>query len=206
MSGTFTLKALSSRGWQAEASPSSVRLAPGEQIVVTVVTEVPANTRVLTDPTTLQVIFQEQDTVVASAEDWTTVLQVAGVNVAEPIVTSAELGQVLTFQHRIQNLGNENDTFEITATTSLNWPIRILSPTGGIRAIGYNRSYEQVLIEVTVPANAPLGIAQAITIRATSQFNTGVTAALNNVITTPPLPPQPPPVYKVYQPVIVRPQ
>ena len=113
--------------------------------------------------------------------------QVAGVDVEPPRSSLALAGTSIVYSHTITNVGNGPDTFILTATSLDGWPIRMVldvngdgtedagdTPIVGPLALNMDVS-AQFLVVLDIPAGTPTAAAAAaVTLTATSQFDTGV--------------------------------
>ena len=119
--------------------------------------------------------------------------QVAGVDVEPPRSSLAPAGTSIVFPHTLTNVGNGPDTFVLTATSLDGWPIRMVldangdgienagdSPIAGPVALNAD-AVAQILVVLDIPGTTPTTPAQAaVTLTATSQFDTGVSDSLTD--------------------------
>ncbi len=100
------------------------------------------------------------------------------------------LGQSVTYDHIVQNTGEGNDSYAITMTSALGWPVELIDPgTGAVIAADAdgNGTWDNGVVintgtmvpgasveyrlRVTVPSGAALGDAESNALRATSDRN-----------------------------------
>ena len=119
--------------------------------------------------------------------------QAAGVDVETALSGLAPSGTSILFPHTITNVGNGPDTFVLTAASLDGWPIRMVldvngdgtedagdTPIVGPLALIADAS-AQVLVVLDIPAGIPAVVSRAaVTLAATSQFDTGVTDSLTD--------------------------
>jgi uncharacterized membrane protein len=181
---TFVLSTLAPNGWDTRVAPSSVDLARNGSTLITVTVRVPTSALSETlDIATVRAQSVTDNTAFGSAQERTTVLQVAAVSLSPPRFRAAIPGQTITFQHALVNIGNGVDTFALTATISgtgvLNWPVTVtpLNVTllpGGV--------YPVVQVRVQVPLDASPTAIGRITVKAISQSKPSVSDTLDDVI------------------------
>lgn len=126
----------------------------------------------------------------------TTVSQVAAVTVVPDNTSNADPGDVVLYAHTVTNNGNDDDTFDLTATSSEGWTVVIYADAGtiGVYEPGTDLpitgtgvlTADQVfpiLVRVTVPAGTANATVDTTTVTATSQFNTGVSDSATDTTT-----------------------
>ena len=95
-------------------------------------------------------------------------ITVGNLDVVAPSPKNVAPGTSLTHQFQVKNLGTEEDTYDLFATSSLGWcdltgiPSSVTIPAGGI---------EYIDIPVTVPAGATTGQVDVLSVQAVSQAN-----------------------------------
>jgi uncharacterized repeat protein (TIGR01451 family) len=146
----------------------------------------------------------------------TTVSQVAGVAVDPDNTGSGNPGDTVVYAHTLTNNGNEDDTFDLTASSASGWTTVVFLDTNGNGQ--YDAGPDTVIsdsglvlengtfdfwVAVTIPAGTADNASDVTTVTATSQFDAGVsdTATDTTNVTSPaltvtksvaPLGPQPP--------------
>jgi uncharacterized membrane protein len=199
MSDTFVLAVLASNGWTTRVTPTRVSLPRGGSVPISVTVQVPTTALSGTlDLATLIAQSASDGLTTARAYDYTTVPQVAGVSLSPPQTRAARPGSEIVFQHTLTNTGNGPDTFTLTATGTLAWPITITPASQSLPVAG---SYPAVLVRVQVPSSAPLGVENRITIIATSQSQPEVSSTVEDVIRTAQ---QATGDYRVHIPIVAR--
>lgn len=76
----------------------------------------------------------------------------------------AALGTVITYTHTLTNSGNYTDSFALTYSSSQGWAL-VAPPSVTLAAGGT----QQVVVTVSVPAGAAVGVVESTVITATSQ-------------------------------------
>lgn len=106
---------------------------------------------------------------------------VTGVLVQAPEAQSGYPGETLTYTFDVQNIGNEEDSYRLRATSSSGWRVRL---PGG-RVIGPLAPGESVTVDVriTIPRRVPAGTEDQLTLTATSRTDTTIQDS-GSVITT----------------------
>ncbi|MBC8163307.1 MAG: hypothetical protein H7Z42_19020, partial [Roseiflexaceae bacterium] len=178
---SYTLGARSSLGWRATVSPASLRLPPGQGAPVLVTIEVPTSAEAnVRDTTVLTARSSADPSVRGSATATTRVLQVAGAVLSPNGRATLVPGRVIAFQHSLLNSGNGRDTYTISVTQSLDWPIEIdyaVPPTRHPRGVSL-----PVQVIVSTPAGVPADAVNTIVVRATSRFDPQVFSEVTDVI------------------------
>jgi uncharacterized repeat protein (TIGR01451 family) len=126
----------------------------------------------------------------------TTVSQVAAVTVAPDNASNADPGDVVVYAHTVTNNGNDDDTFDLSATSSQGWTVAIYADAGviGVYEPGTDLPIADtgvltadavytILVTVAVPAGAANGTVDTTTVTATSQFNVGVSDSATDTTT-----------------------
>jgi CSLREA domain-containing protein len=200
VSDTFQLTYLAPFGWETVLAPSSVFLPAGGSATVAIGIRVPTSIVSGTlDITTLTATSVSDPSITASATERTTIRRVTAGVLSPRFVQSASPGQTIEFRHTLVNLGNALDTFTIRATSSLGWPVTVLNPTVQLAPAGFDNF---ITVRLTVPADAPLGAVNRITITATAQSGATIVSGVENVVAIP-LPAEER-VYPVLLPVVMR--
>ncbi len=102
-----------------------------------------------------------------------------GVTIVPNTTAAAELGSIVTYSHTVTNTGNGTETFNLTATSSLGWNVAIKDASTGalLSSVVLARNASRaIIVEVTVPANAPPGSRDVTTVRATHATRPTITA------------------------------
>ena len=95
--------------------------------------------------------------------------QVAGVSVTAPANQRGLPGETLTYAFTLQNTGNVQDTFSLQAVSSNGWPADIVDgPSIGPMDYSLSTTFD---IRMTIPAGAPPGATDVLTLTATSQLD-----------------------------------
>jgi hypothetical protein len=172
---TYDLALSSSQGWNTavttlDGSPvSSLDLAAGESTTVVVAVKVPAGTADGTqDTTTLRATSQADPSISDTASDVT----VVGAVVVVPDQSgSMAPGQTITYEHTVTNTQPTGGTFDLTATSSLGWTTSVSDAGGSPLSDVTLASGESttVVVSVTVPAGATVGLQDVTRLRASLQ-------------------------------------
>jgi uncharacterized membrane protein len=112
-------------------------------------------------------------------------------------------GTTVVFQHTLVNEGNGLDTFAITTQSQAGWMVNLTVPPSGSVSLQAGRSFP-IEIEVVIPAGAPNDFIDRITVRATSQTNTSISAEVVNTIIMPPDTQGTGNQYTIALPVVIR--
>lgn len=199
---SFELSTISNLGWETSVSPPSVRLQAGLSTAVEVTVRVPTSAEANAVGTTFVTARSIGDpSATDQAVDSTTVAQVAGVNVAPSRTGLLTQGRSLVFSHTILNTGNGPDTFTITTTQELNWPVTL--STTQTPKMGRGVSYP-LQVQVRIPADADPNIANRVTIRVTSTVDGSVRQEIIDSIRPAFRAPDDPGNNRVYLPYILR--
>jgi uncharacterized membrane protein len=201
VSDTFQLSYLAPFGWETVIAPSSVFLPAGGSATIAVGIRVPTSVVSGTlDVTTITATSVSDPSVAASATEHTTVTRVTAGVLSPRFVQLASPGQTIEFRHTLVNLGNALDTFTISASSSLGWPVTVLNPSTQLAPAGFDTF---IPVRLPVLAGAPLGAVNRITITATSRSGATVVSGVENVVAIPP-PPDPVVEYPVVLPIVLR--
>ena len=178
---TIILDVRSSLGWQADVSPVSLFLEPGETAPVTVTVLVPLFVDAGTVDLTIVTARSASDPRAPSGEavDTTTALQYAGVDISSGGAALLEPGKLIEFDHQVLNVGNGRDTFVISVTQTLDWELTF-TPTTTPR-LSRNIRFP-VEVDVQIPADVDPEAVNEITVTATSEFDPMVSSRLVNII------------------------
>ena len=124
----------------------------------------------------------------------TTVSQVASLTVDPDNAASAAPGDIVYYAHDVSNLGNGDDTIDLTAVSSNGWTTALfldadgsntftvgdvlLTDTDGDLVVDTGlmtaNQVVEILARVTVPVGTPNATVDAMTVTGTSTFNVGV--------------------------------
>lgn len=202
---TIILDVRSSLGWQADVSPVSVFLEPGETAPVTVTVLVPLFVNAGTVDLTIVSARSASDPRAPSGEavDTTTALQYAGVDISSGRAVLLEPGKLVSFDHQVLNIGNGRDTFVISVTQTLDWDLT-LTPTTTPR-LSRNIRFP-VEVDVQIPADVDPVSINEITVMATSEFDPAISSRLVNIIAPLTVQQEPPRAqdYTIHLPIIRR--
>lgn len=201
-SDTFRITYIAPFGWETTVEPSTVTLAAGATQAVNVAIRVPSNVLSGTlDITTLTVTSLTDPSVTASAEERTTVTQSVGSSLSPRFVRRAVQGEVIELRQTLVNAGNAPDSFTLSATSTLGWPVTITPASTSLTAFGLDPF---ITVRVTVPASASSGATDRVIVRATSRSDPRSVSEIDHLIVLPP--PEPTVVEQlVYLPLIGRP-
>lgn len=173
---SYNLETTSPNKWNTQLPQGSTigPINPGQQEDVDVWLTIPPKLLAGTEGLlTLTVISLSNPTVSSSGSVTTTVNQVAGVDIqisSKP--KRGKPGQILSLQGSIRNIGNGDDSFILTASSSLGWEIEF--PNGNTIGPLGARKREKIYTRVIIPVNAEKGQRDNVTITATSQFDPSV--------------------------------
>jgi parallel beta-helix repeat protein len=187
---TFLLSTIAPNGWDTRVAPSSINLPRNGTTTVTVTVHVPTSALSGTlDIATVQAqSVTDSSADPGTAQEHTTVRQVAGVSLSPPRFRTAIPGQTIIFQHTLVNTGNGLDTFTLAVTISgtsvLTWPVTINPPS--VQLVQGN-SYPVVQVQVRVPTNASRAASGRVIVTATSRSNPAVSDRLEDQLRGPDL-------------------
>lgn len=201
-SDIFELLTIPGLGWDTTVTPPFANLGPGASQVITVTVRVP--TSVLSGTLDIATVIARSTAnpaLSASAEERTTILQVAGADLSPPLFTTITPNTSLTLVHTLVNTGNGLDTFTLEATDQQNWDVTISPASVTLRA---GRSFSSVVVTVQTPANLAPNVVNTITVRAVSRRNPAVVARVLDVLSYPQLQDDPPPANRTYLPLVFR--
>jgi uncharacterized membrane protein len=188
---TFLLSTIAPNGWDTRVAPSSVSLPRNGSTIITVTVQVPTSalsTTLAFPPDLATVRAQSVNDIngFGTAQEETTVLQVAGVSLSPPRVRTATPGRTIAFQHTLLNTGNGLDTYDltwtITGTGVLTWTVTV-SPPSETLLPGDNNPV--VMVNVQVPANAAPDALGRVVVTATSRSDPRVMDRLEDVLIGP---------------------
>jgi uncharacterized membrane protein len=188
---TFLLSTIAPNGWDTRVAPSSVSLPRNGSTIITVTVQVPTSalSTTLTFPPDLATVRAQSVNDIngfGTAQEETTVLQVAGVSFSPPRLRTATPGRTITFQHTLLNTGNGLDTFDltwtITGTGVLTWAVSI-SPANETLLPG--GSDPVVIVSVQVPLNATPDALGRVIVTARSRSNPQVIDRLEDLLVGP---------------------
>ncbi|MDZ4179388.1 MAG: NEW3 domain-containing protein [Coriobacteriia bacterium] len=172
VSRTYALSATSSAGWTTRAlvggSPAtSVTLAPGQSVQVTVQIDVPAGASQGTvDTTTLRATSTLEPGVTSSATARTTV---GAISATPDRSGSMHPGGFITYTHTIANNTGSANTLQLTAASSAGWTTQIFA-ADGVTSISSltlaNGASADVVVRLSVPSGAALGAQDVTSLRA----------------------------------------
>jgi len=142
---------------------------------------------------------EQRDTLVSLAEPGTTTPATTyGVSI-DPAsdAKNGAAGDSVTYTHTIENIGSGADTFELTVTNDLGWPVVMRSVDTGVAPVDTNGdgtpdtgeltltgdTYDLEVI-VQVPATAGAGAASSTILEATSAGDPGMSASAEDTTTS----------------------
>ena len=112
--------------WTPTWSPPTVTVALGQSALVTVSLEIPSGTISGTvDLLSVTVTSQISTTIYDTVTDTTTVGHLQSASFAPDRSGSGILGEEVVYTHTLINLGNFTDTFVLSYTSSLHWPVAV---------------------------------------------------------------------------------
>ncbi len=176
---TIDLTATSSQGWQVgiydasgETSLTSITLAPGESITITVKITIPQGVpNGTTDVTTVRGSSQADPTKSDTALNTTVVGAVA---ITPDNFGSMTTGTAISYSHLVTNNTDVTDTINLSAVSSQGWNVVFKDASGETTitsvTVGPNSSVN-IVAQITVPTTATIGSQDITTIRATSSSN-----------------------------------
>ena len=159
---TYALSASDDAGWVPTLSQGSLTLPAGGSGTVSLTVPVPVDALGCTrDNVTVIAVgtgVENSATCVAHAA------VARGVDVSiSPSSQSAPPGATLSYEVTVTNLGNAPDTFSLSASDVLGWPLGLSQPSLSLPAFGSG----SVSLTVTVPPGTPAGTSDTITVLAT---------------------------------------
>jgi uncharacterized membrane protein len=179
LTDTFTLTWASSQGWGRLVTSSPITLTPDLTATVVVTVAVPSGgTGGMRDVTVVTATSGLRATVFDTAVDTTTVAMLPGLEFAPDRAGSADPGTTITYTHLLTNTGDGPDTFVLTHTSSLGWPVTYPASID----VGYGQTVP-VVVSVTVPANAISGTLDTTIITATSVHSATVSRRVTDTTT-----------------------
>ncbi len=108
--------------------------------------------------------------------------QIAGVSIRlSPKNRRARPGQIANLRATVRNEGNGDDSFKLTASSSLGWSVEF--PQGDIIGPIRPERREGIPIRVIIPSDAKRGDRDKVTITATSRFDPSVSVSAFSTIT-----------------------
>jgi uncharacterized membrane protein len=152
--------------WPVSVSPISVTLAPYAQTTVDVLVTAPAGTGGLMQTAVVTATGRAtglQDTAVNT----TTVSAITGLSLEPDLAQIADRGTLVTYEHRLTNLGNLTDTIDLTAVSQQGW---LDSLTPDSITLGADE-WVTVTAVISVPTGALPGTLDTLVITATSGAN-----------------------------------
>jgi uncharacterized membrane protein len=188
---TFLLSTIAPNGWDTRVAPSSVSLPRNGSTIITVTVQVPTSalsTTVTFPPDLATVRAQSVNDInsFGTAQEETTVRQVAGVSLSPPRLRTATPGRTVTFRHTLLNTGNGLDTFDltwtITGTGVLTWTVSISPPSETLLP---GDSDPVVNVNVQVPPNATPDALGRVVVTARSRSNPQVIDRLEDLLVGP---------------------
>ncbi|MBK9049926.1 MAG: right-handed parallel beta-helix repeat-containing protein [Chloroflexi bacterium] len=183
---TFSLTGSNNLGWAIDFPTTSGLLLPGESLQVMVVITVPAGALpqqvgVTVITATSAINTNVKDTVV----DTITVAQIPGIAFTPTYSNSLLPGEAITYTHLLTNTGDYTDTITVELVNDpFGWAE--LLPDDPFDVVLASGQITPVVVVVTVPPNAAAGFANTIIIRATSNYEPSVTAAVTDTVTAKP--------------------
>ena len=168
ISDSYSLTAASQLGWSGlTVEPTEVTLTAGESHPFTVTFTVPASAEAgLLEHTTVTATSQSDSNVSATLVDTTTVSLVSSFTFTADQAAEALPGESLVYTHTLENLGNAEELFDLTANSSLSWTVAVSPQSTVTLAAG---GTAQVAVTVTVPSDAAAGLLDTTVVTATSQ-------------------------------------
>ncbi len=194
----FVLSTVPSLGWDTEVTPPFANLGPNESVPITVTVRVPTSVLSGTlDIATLIARSTTDPTIFGTAEERTTILQVAAASLSPSFFRSITPNSQVTFNHTLVNTGNGRDTFTLTASDELGWPVSISPASLTLRP---GRSSSAIVVTVQVPRNLAGNTTNRITVSARSRSNPNAVITVRNVLNYPQVQSE----NRLYLPLVVR--
>jgi len=172
---SYSLEAVSAGNWDVNLPGGTTvgPLNPDQEAQVDVNVTVPANSlAAVQDVLSLTATSVADLSVSSSANVTTTVNQIAALSIRSPKNRRDRPGEIVTLRVQVRNLGNGEDSFELSAISSLVWEVNF--PGGNTTGPLARRGRSTISLEVTIPAGAARGDSNIVTITATSQFDPSV--------------------------------
>lgn len=109
-------------------------------------------------------------------------LSTTGVDVDPDRAAGGAAGSTIVYEHTVTNTGNGTDTFDLSALSSLGWPVQVTDADNNpLSEITLDReSSATVYVRVTIPANEATGKRDVTTLTATSQSDPTVTDSVRD--------------------------
>jgi uncharacterized membrane protein len=170
---TFSLSA-SGNTWTVGLNAATTgELLPGQSFELTVTVHIPAGAAHNASDTVVVTATSAGDPGVwANSTLTTTAEAVYGVDLSPAAAAQAGLpGETVVYELTVTNEGNTTDSFAFTASGHV-WSVDLPDPV--TLAMGASTTVE---VQVTIPANAPAGAVDTVTVAATSQNDPSATAA-----------------------------
>ena len=186
---TFTFQALSSHGWTTTTPPTATLPALSSTTVI-VSLAIPATAAGEVDIMRVTATSSISPAFHATVTDTTTisgtpVVTYRGVRLSSNMAKAEQPGRTLHYTHTLENLGNINDVFTITAASGQGWNLSV-TPSGPIALNAFGSA--SVGIQLTVPATAISGTLDVTVITATSIYSAAIADTVvdtTTVITAP---------------------
>ncbi|MBK8988126.1 MAG: right-handed parallel beta-helix repeat-containing protein [Chloroflexi bacterium] len=155
--------------WSVSVLPGSVTLAPYGQTMVDVLVTVPVGAGGLVQTAVVTATGRAtglQDTAVNT----TTVTANTGISLEPDLAQTADRGALVTYEHRLTNLGNLTDTISLTAVSQQGW---LNSLTAGPFTLGAGEGVTVTAV-ISIPTDALPGTMDTLVITATSGIDANV--------------------------------
>lgn len=179
MTDAFTLEVVNNQGWTWQLlgiSPTVVLTSGGHQTFRLVVM-VPPTITALYNRTFLTATSRTSPVALDVTED---IMARPGVSLIPNYAESGDPGEVLTYTHTLINTGDAPDRYALSIASPLQWGT-LLTPTTPITVTPGQTA--TVVVRVVVPKTAPAGLADVMTVTATSRIFPGVSAKVTDTTT-----------------------
>ena len=140
---------------------------------------------------------QSDQVSVVSGAIVSTPIESLGVALFSDEAATATPGEVVTYTHTLSNSGSLTDTYTLSYTSSEGWTANL----GGPLTVGPGVTVEVVVV-LFVPTGTISGTVDTLTVTATSQTDTAISASVVNTTTVEVAPPSV--MLKIYLPLITR--
>ncbi len=182
---SYTFTCNNASGWAVTCPAPLGTLNPQETAIVNTMIDIPTTAVALEESqTTVQVISNLSATVSSTAVINTIVNPQPGLHFTPSYSETVLPGDIITFTHYLTNTGDSADTFTLQMLPGSEWA-ELLPTDPYVVPLGIGDS-RLIQVRVTVPPEAPAGLADIAQIRAVSSYDVDVSAIVTDTITAKP--------------------